>query len=694
MQPSGSANKKAKRTSRIERSTPQRGAGSLVLPVEELLKAYRGMLQARLADEKTIVLYKQNKCYFQIGVAGHEAVQVAAAHVFHRETDWFYPYYRDLAICMALGMTEREIMLNAMNKQEDPNSHGRQMPVHYGKRDLHIMNQSSPTGSQYLPAVGCALGLRLRKEPGVVYVSSGEGACAQGDFHEAVNWAAREKLPVLFLVENNKYAISTLITDELAGASVYKIAQGYENLHAFEVDGTDYSASYEVLQKAYALAASGAGPALVDAHVVRLQSHSISDNQAKYRSQEEISADKEHCPILTLRRFLTSHELASESQLQTIEDEVKSAINAASEWAEQQPDPTPEDVLTEVYADPNPAENVVEQQPDGEEVYLVDALNHALDEEMERNPQMCIFGQDVAGGKGGVFTVTAGLTAKYGQERVFNAPLAESSIAGVAVGMAMLGLKPVAEIQFGDYVWTAMNQIRNEIAIIRYRSAGDFSCPAVIRIPVGGYIRGGCYHSQNIEATFAHFPGLFVIYPSNATDAKGLLKSAIRGKDPVLFLEHKGLYRQVYAKGKEGNADFLTPIGRAKVVHEGTDATVITWGALVHKTLAAVAELEKDGKSVEVVDLRTIVPLDLETVFESVKKTNRVLVAHEDMVFMGFGAEVAAQIGEHCFKVLDAPVKRLGAKNVSAVPHAPILESAVLPQHEDIMAALRELLAL
>jgi 2-oxoisovalerate dehydrogenase E1 component len=667
--------------------------GASKLTQHELLHAYHEMVRARFCDLKTIVLYKQNKCHFQIGVAGHEAVQVAAGLAFRPNKDWFYPYYREMALCATLGMTNEEFMLNAMNKADDPNSHGRQMPMHYGHKGLRIVNQSSPTGTQFLQAVGCALGAKVKGLKEVAYVSAGEGTCSQGDFHEALNWAAREKLPVVFLIQNNKYAISVPVSEQLAGESVYKLVAGYEGLSRAEIDGTDYVLSYETLKKAHKRALDGDGPTLIEAHVPRLQSHSISDNHLKYRSQKDIDAENQRDPLKKMRDYLTENKLATKAELDAIDDKIKKEIDLAAEWAEKQPDCDPATALDHVYVDADPAASIVEGAATGEEIYLVDALNHALDEELARNPDMYIFGQDVAHGKGGVFTVTSGLTAKYGKERVFNAPLAESSIAGVSVGMATRGLKPVSEIQFGDYVWTAMMQIRNELAMMLYRSGGDFSCPAVIRIPVGGYIHGAAYHSQNIEATFAHFPGLYIVYPSNATDAKGLLKAAIRGKDPVLFLEHKGLYRQVHAKGPEGDKDFLVPLGRAKVVREGTHATIITYGAIVNKSLLAAKELEKEGVSVEVIDLRTIVPLDIETVFNSVRKTGRLLIAHEDVQFMGFGAEVAAQVADKCFEHLDAPVKRVGMKSAAAVAHSSFIEDVVLPQNEDVLRALRELLA-
>lgn len=654
-----------------------------------LLSSYETMLRARLCDEKAIILYKQNKAFFQIGVAGHEGIQVAAAPAFDKDIDCFFPYYRDMAFCAALGMTNEEFMLNCMNKQGDPNSHGRQLPMHYGSRSLNIPSQSSVTGSQFPQAAGVALAIKRKREPGIVYVSGGEGACAQGDFHESLNWATREKLPLVYVIENNAYAISVPLSEQFGAESIAAVTSGFESLKQFEVDGTDFFASYDSMQAACEWARSGNGPVLVEAHVVRLQSHSISDNQLKYRSEEEISEEKKRCPIIKLRQYLVMNSICSKDHLSAIEEKVRKEVDAAAAWAELQPDPDPLKVMNNIYSDtPEPLEG----KPDGEDVFFIDAVNKALHEEMESNKNVHILGEDVAREKGGVFGATSSLTEDFGDDRCFNSPLAESSIVGVAIGMALEGLKPVAEIQFGDYSWYAMMQLRDELAMMRYRSGGDSACPAVIRIPVGGYIHGGPYHSQNIEATFAHFPGLKIAFPSNATDAYGLLKSSIRGKDPVLFLEHKGLYRQAHAKGPAGGKDFLVPFGKARVARDGSDATIVTWGALLHKSLTAAKEAEKRGYSVEVIDLRTIVPLDIETVFSSVDKTSRILIVHEDSLFMGFGAEIAAQIADKCFEKLDAPVKRLGMKDVPAVPHSAVLEDAVLPQEHDVIAALEELL--
>ena len=659
---------------------------------KETIDSYALMYRARTLDNKAITLYKQNKCHFQIGVAGHECVQVALAQHFTVGKDWFYPYYRDMAFCATVGMTDAEFMLMCMNKKDDPNSHGRMMPMHYGHKGLNIPQQSSPTGTQFLQAVGCAMGGRLRGSDEVVYVSAGEGTCSQGDFHEALSWASREKLPVLFCIQNNNYAISVHISEQLGAKSVYDLTAGYENLTRYSVDGTDFEACFALGKKVVADMRAGKGPVLIEAHVSRLQSHSISDDQKKYIAKEKLAEIIAHCPVDKLRKIILKKKFLTEDALSKIELQIKHHVDEAAESADAAPDCSADEAEVFNYVNTTPQTQFTETEATGEDTYLVDALNHALDEELAANKDVVVFGQDVAHGKGGVFTVTSGLTKKYGKTRVFNAPLAESSIAGVAVGLATRGLKPVAEIQFGDYVWTAMMQIRNELAMMHYRSGGDFSCPAVLRIPVGGYIHGGGYHSQNIEATFAHFPGLYIVYPSNATDAKGLLKASIRGNDPVLFLEHKGLYRQVYAKGKEGSADECIPLGKAKVVHAGSDLTIVTWGAIVQKSILAARELAEEGLSVEVMDLRTIVPLDFEAIRSSLAKTGRVLIAHEDVTFMGFGAEIAAKISEECFQLLDAPVRRIGMKYAAAVSHSPVMESATLPQNDDVLQAARQLL--
>lgn len=668
---------------------------SRALPDGELTRLHRSMILTRRLDEKMLILLKQGKSFFHIGASGHEAAQVAAAHCLRPGRDWSYPYYRDLAFCVHLGMTAREVMLCFLSKEGDPNSNGRQMPAHYGHKALRIVSQSSPTGTQYLQAVGTALGIKRDGLDEVVYVSSGEGTTSQGDFHEAVNWAAREKLPVLFMIEDNKYAISVPIRQQTAGGSVYDLVAGYAGLHRAEVDGCDLGAAHATMKLAVERARRGEGPTLVVADVVRLLPHSSSDNQAKYRAAAELQADKERDPIPLVEAELIRRRLATKDELEALREQIKEEVDLAADEAEAVPYPDPETARHHVYSTANyeaPSGASAEPAQTGNLVVLVDAINHAMQEEMERDPRIIVYGEDIEDKKGGVFTATTGLSSRFGTERVFNSPLAESSIAGTAIGLSVQGWKPVVEIQFGDYVWTAMMQIRNEVALMRYRSGGHWACPMVLRIPVGGYIHGALYHSQNIEATFAHFPGLYVAYPSNAADAKGLLKSAIRGSDPYLFLEHKGLYRQSYASSPEPDSNFLLPWGLARVVRAGSDLTVVTYGALVKKSLDAAAKMEEKGVSVEVIDIRTMLPLDLETIVASVRKTGRVLVAHEDVLFGGFGGEIAAAIADAAFEHLDAPVRRLGGAN-TPIPYNWHLEARILPQDTDVLRAVEELAA-
>ncbi|MCR4317169.1 MAG: dehydrogenase E1 component subunit alpha/beta [Planctomycetes bacterium] len=660
----------------------------------DLLAVYRMMRVSRRLDEKMLILLKQGKGFFHIGCSGHEAAQLAAAEASERGKDYYYPYYRGQSIALGVGMEPRDVLRCFLSRENDPNSGGRQMPQHYGHKDLRIVSQSSPTGTQYLQAVGAAMASRKAGTDEVVLVTSGEGTTSQGDFHEALNWSSREKLPVIFLVENNRFAISVPVHEQTSGDSVFEMIKGYPGLHRVSVDGTDYLASLDAMREAYNVARRGDGPSLVEANVVRLLPHSSSDDHRKYRSEEDIAKDLERDPIRRLGAFLVRNKIADEDELEEIRKEVLAEIDEIALEMEQEQMPDPSTVRDHLFCEGENSPVGFSETPEnaGASIVLVDAINHCLDEEMVHNDKMLVFGQDVAHGKGGVFTATRGLTAKFGVERCFNSPLAEASIVGVAIGLATRGFKPVAEIQFGDYCWTAMMQIRNELATMRYRSNEAWSCPVVIRIPVGGYIHGGLCHSQNIEGFFAHLPGIHICLPSNAADAKGLLRTAIRCDDPVLFLEHKGLYRAGAAQRPEPGADYRLPFGVGKIVHEGTDATVVTWGMIVHKTMNVVRELEKEGVSVEVIDLRTIVPWDRELVLESVKKTGRALVAHEDTITQGFGAEIAATIASEGFELLDAPVRRLGALDLP-VPYASTLEAVMLPQDADIANAIRSLVS-
>ncbi|MFQ5866062.1 MAG: thiamine pyrophosphate-dependent enzyme, partial [bacterium] len=613
------------------------------LPKEELLQAYRTMLFARGLDAKMLTLLKQGKSFFHIGGSGHEAIQVAAAKVLTPKNDWAYPYYRDLAFCLQYGMTPEEVLLCFLARADDPNSGGRQMPCHYGHKELRIVSQSSPTGTQYLQAVGCALGCKKAGTNEVVYVSAGEGSTSQGDFHEALNWASRDKLPVIFVIQDNKYAISVPRHQQTAGG-VYYLAQGYKGLHRYKVDGTDFIESYEVMKEATERVRSGEGPSIVVADVIRLVPHSSSDDHTRYRTKEDLEKDALRDPIKRLSEYLLSSKILSKNELESLAEEVKKLADDAADFAESCSMAEPETATLHLYsADKSPIEgnrafDFENAEINGEPIVIVDALNHALREEIERDDKILMFGQDIQDDKGGVFTVTKGLTRKFGVDKVFNAPLAESSIVGVAIGLATRGFKPVVEIQFGDYIWTAMMQIRNELATMRYRSNGQWKCPLVIRVPVGGYIHGGLCHSQNIEGFFAHLPGILLALPSNAADAKGLLKSAIRGDDPVIFMEHKALYRQAFAKTPEPGPEYLIPFGKAAIKKEGSDMTVVTYGMMVHRSLEAAKQLEeKRGITVEVIDIRTINPLDKKTILNSVNKTNKVLVVYEDTLTSGFG---------------------------------------------------------
>ena len=654
---------------------------------KQLLEIYQQMALSRYLDDKQLILLKQGKGFFHIGGSGHEAAGMAAALAFKPGFDYAYPYYREQAFCLGWGMTSREHLLAFLAKKDDPSSGGRQMPQHYGHKELKIVSQSSSTGTQFLQAVGAGFALKRNGENGVVYTSSGEGTSSQGDFHEALNWASRDKTPVIFHIENNGYAISVPIEDQTAGGSVYKISAGYDNLARFNVNGTDFFETHLAFKKAVERARKGKGPSLIQSDVVRLLPHSSSDDQRKYRPEEDLEADRKRDPLLVFANTCIHEKIATLEEFDAIIEKVKTEVDSDAEWAEAQADPDSKDGSKNVYFNLNP-QNVPELNPgDGKKIVLVDVINHALDEELANNDKMMIYGQDVAGGKGGVFTVTRGLTDKHGADRVFNSPLAESSIIGTAIGLATLGYKPVVEIQFGDYIWYSMMQIRNEVATMRYRSNGKWSCPIVMRVPVGGYIHGSICHSQSIDGFFTHLPGIYIAYPSNASDAKGLLKMACRMEDPVMFMEHKGLYRQGFAASPEPDENYLLPFGKARIVQEGNDVTIITWGALVQKSIEAA---RNTGLSVEIIDLRTLNPLDMETILSSLQNTNRAIVAHEDNLNNGFGAEIAARISDEGFTYLDAPIKRVASKD-APVAYAAVLENELLVQTSWIENALKEI---
>jgi len=663
---------------------------------EELLKGLRTMVISRELDYKVLTLLKQGKAGFLISGAGHEATQVALGEVLESGADWAYPYYRDMAFILSLGITPKEIMLEMLGKADDPANGGRQMPNHWGSKRLNIPSQSSPTGTQFLQAVGSALAYKKQGENKVVYVSAGEGTTSQGEFHEALNWASRAKAPVIFTIQNNKWAISVPVQDQSSGknASIAEMVKGYNNLFILAVDGTDYLTMKQAAKQAYEHVKAGKGPVLIEAHTVRLFSHSSSDDQKKYRPKESLEEDLKNDPIKKLSNLLINKKYLTQVEFDEMTDDAHKEIDEVAEWALEQPDPKPE-TASRFVLDESGLKDKLEyelSEPSGKKIVMVDAINHALHEELERNDKIFVFGEDIADGKGGVFTATKGLSSKFGIDRVFNSPLAEASIEGVAIGMALTGAKPCVEIQFGDYIFPSFMQMRNELATYRYRSNNAWSAPVVTRVPVGGFIGGGLYHSQTIEGFYAHIPGILIAYPSNAADAKGLLKTALRLNDPVLFLEHKALYRQTYASSPEPDENYLLPFGKAKIVKEGNDLTVVTYGAMVHESNFAAKKLEEEGFSIEIVDIRTINPLDEETIYKSIKKTGKVAVVHEDTLTAGFGAEIAARISDNSFEYLDGPIKRIAALD-AFIPFQQNIERTVLPTRDRIYTELKELLA-
>ena len=708
---------------------------------QQLIEIYRLMFLSRRLDDREVLLKRQQKIFFQISAAGHEALQVGAALALRSGYDWFFPYYRDRALCLTLGVSPTDMLLQAVGAADDPASGGRQMPTHWSSRELHIVSTSSSTATQVLHAVGCAeAGRYFSRHPEaaarvegdyrafrdvafhgdeVVLACIGEGSTSQGEFWEALNTASNQKLPVIFCIEDNGYAISVPVEVNTPGGSISKLVANFPNFHFAEIDGTDPEAALRAFQEAAEHCRAGKGPAFVHGHCVRLYSHSLSDDDKLYRSGAERKADAMRDPIAKMQMRLLREGILTAEQIDALE---KSADHEAAEAAERAlaaPLPAVSSIPRHVYSeelDPLSASFATEiEEPAGSHPgtsasskgsaphTMADLINACLHDEMRRDPRIVVYGEDVADasraealsevkGKGGVFKLTAGLQTEFGAERVFNSPLAEANIVGRAVGYAVRGMKPVVEIQFFDYIWPAVHQMRNELALMRWRSNGAWAAPAVIRVPIGGYLTGGAiYHSQSGESIFTHIPGLRVVFPSNALDANGLLRTAIRCDDPVLFLEHKRLYRETYGRAPYPGPEFAIPFGKAKVVRPGSHITLVTYGAVVPRALHAAQTASREkGIEVEIIDLRTLSPYDWEAIATSVRKTSRVIVAHEDMLSWGYGAEIAARIADELFEDLDAPVKRIGAMD-TFVAYQPVLEDAILPQPDTILKAITDL---
>ncbi len=658
------------------------------------LQILEAVLLARYSNKKMEKLAKQNKGgAFFISTAGHELVGVVCAKALIPGKDWGLPYYRDYGFPIGIGCDLIELFGFFLARNTINHGSGRVMSFHYSQRDLRLMPHSSPVGSQFLQAAGRAYAVKQSGKDEVVYVSGGDGSTSQGDFHEALNFSSIHQLPVIFVIQNNEWAISVPLKEQTAGKSIVPMAKGYAGLTVSEVDGTNYLALTEVMEEAVKKGRSGNGPTLIVANVPRLGAHSSSDDQKKYRSSKDLEENLKRDPLDLYIQFLLKNQILIQNEIDLVKKNVLEELEKAAHEAEAIPHPDPKTVNDHIFNKKVHKTVTCEAEyKEGNEIVIMDAINHALQEEMEKDPNILLFGQDIAHGKGGVFGITRNLTTRFGSTRCFNTPLAESTIMGLALGISCDGkYKAVAEMQFADYMWTGINQLINETAGFHWRSNGQWDCSLVLRLPYGGYIQGGPYHSQSPEAYLTHTPGLKVVVPSNAKDAKGLMKSAIRDPNPVMFLEHKALYRQrVFCARNEPSHDYLAPIGKASIVRFGEDMTIIAWGMMLVMAHEVTERFSKEDYSVELIDLCTLIPLDMETILTSVKKTGKLMIIHEAPKNGGFAAEISARIMEQAFEYLDAPVSRVCGLN-TPVPFSKPLENAVLPQKEDIEKSIREL---
>ncbi|WP_195662550.1 alpha-ketoacid dehydrogenase subunit alpha/beta [Bacteroides congonensis] len=665
--------------------------------VETLKKWYHLMALGRALDEKAPSYQLQSLGWsYHAPYAGHDGIQLAVGQVFTLGEDFLFPYYRDMLTVLSAGMTPEEIILNGISKATDPGSGGRHMSNHFAKPEWHIENISSATGTHDLHAAGVARAMVYYGHKGVAITSHGESATSEGFVYEAINGASLERLPVIFVIQDNGYGISVPKSEQTANRKVAENFSGFKNLKIIYCNGKDVFDSMNAMTEAREYAISTRNPVIVQANCVRIGSHSNSDKHTLYRDENELEYVKEADPLMKFRRMLLRYKRLTEEELQQIEAAARKELSAANRKALAAPEPDPKSIYDFVMPEPYQPQKYKDgtHEAEGEKTFMVNAINETLKSEFRHNPDTFIWGQDVANKeKGGVFNVTKGMQQEFGDSRVFSAPIAEDYIVGTANGMSRFDPKihvVIEGAEFADYFWPAVEQYV-ECTHEYWRSNGKFAPNITLRLASGGYIGGGLYHSQNIEGALTTLPGARIVCPSFADDAAGLLRTSMRSKGFTLFLEPKALYNSVEAAAVVPE-DFEVPFGKARIRREGTDLSIITYGNTTHFCLHAAERLEKEGGwKVEVIDIRSLIPLDKEAIFESVKKTSKALVVHEDKVFSGFGAELAAMIGEEMFRYLDGPVQRVGS-TFTPVGFNPILEKEILPDEAKIYEAARKLL--